>query len=185
MGGADPDNLTLEVVRILRRLELSGLEVKVVVGHTNINYQDISKESEFAGPGFKVLFSVENVPELMAWADLAIIQAGGTLWELLFMGCAVISYATNQLQEKILKILDEMSILRYQGYSKEMGSDLLLTSIYEIAYNKGRREEMSALGMDLIDGRGTERVWIPLMSYQFHGKVRCRNDRHHSFTCSF
>lgn len=158
MGGADPDNLTLEVVRALRRLELSGLEVKVVVGHTNANYECIREECEAAGSGFNVLFSVDNVPELMAWADLAIIQAGGTLWELLFMGCAVISYATNQLQEEILRALEKMNILKYQGFSSEMNSDVLLSSIHEIASDKGHRQEMATLGMQIIDGQGTERV---------------------------
>ena len=34
----------------------------------------------------RLLRDPANIPELMAWADLALVAAGGTLWELLCMG---------------------------------------------------------------------------------------------------
>jgi UDP-2,4-diacetamido-2,4,6-trideoxy-beta-L-altropyranose hydrolase len=158
MGGADPNNLTLEVLRALRRLTLPDLEVKVVIGHANPHYGSIQKECSGAIPHFQLLFSVKEIPELMAWSDLAIIQAGGTLWELLFMGCAIISYATNVFQDKVLKTLDEMNVLKYNGYSNEIDQDLLLSSIYGLALDKERRKELFKLGRDIIDGQGADRV---------------------------
>ena len=158
MGGADPGNVTFEVLKVLGQLSIPGKEVKVVMGHVNQNCRYIREECGDAIPDLQFLFSVEDMPELMAWADLAIIQAGGTLWELLFMGCAVISYATNQLQEEILKTLEEMNILKYQGYADRKDFQPLLTSVYEMASSKKRREEISKLGTDMIDGQGAERV---------------------------
>lgn len=158
MGGADPNNLTLEVLRTLRRLTLPDLEVKVIIGHANPNYGIIQKECTGANPNFQFLFSVKEIPELMAWSDLAIIQAGGTLWELLFMGCTVISYATNGFQEKVLKTLDGMNILKYKGYSNEIDKDSLLVSIYDLALDKERRKEIFKLSRDIIDGQGADRV---------------------------
>jgi len=46
------------------------------------------------------------MPALMAGSDIAIICAGGTLWELLYMGCAILSYARNQMQGDIIAALD-------------------------------------------------------------------------------
>jgi UDP-2,4-diacetamido-2,4,6-trideoxy-beta-L-altropyranose hydrolase len=158
MGGADPGNVTLEVLRVLRQLEMPGTEIRVVMGHTNPNCGQIREECDHTIPNLQFLFSAENMPELMAWADLAIIQAGGTLWELLFMGCAVISYATSQLQEDILKALEGMNILKYQGYSDGKEPHSLLSAIYEMASNKERREEISRLGMNIVDGQGAARV---------------------------
>jgi UDP-2,4-diacetamido-2,4,6-trideoxy-beta-L-altropyranose hydrolase len=158
MGGADPGNLTLEVLKALKRLTLPDLEVKVVIGHANPNYGLIREECAEAIPNFQFLFSVKDMPDLMAWSDLAIIQAGGTLWELLFMGCAIISYATNDFQEDILKRLDGMNIIKYQGYSDQMDQESLLSSIYDMALSQKRRKEMFELGPDIIDGQGADRV---------------------------
>jgi spore coat polysaccharide biosynthesis predicted glycosyltransferase SpsG len=158
MGGADPGNLTLEVLKTLRRLKLPDLEVKVVIGHANPNYGLIGEECVAAIPNFQFLFSVNDMPELMAWSDLAIIQAGGTLWELLFMGCAIISYATNDFQEEILKRLNGMNVVQYQGYSDQIDQQSLLSSIYDLALSQERRKEMFELGTDIIDGQGADRV---------------------------
>lgn len=158
MGGADPGNMTLEVLKVLRQLRIPGVEVKAVMGHVNRNRGHIPEEFDDATPDFRLLSSAENMPELMAWADLAIIQAGGTLWELLFMGCAVISFATNQFQEEILKTLEGMNILKYQGYPDRQDPHSLLSAVYDITSSKKRREEISKLSMDMIDGQGAERV---------------------------
>ena len=47
------------------------------------------------GTRAKLVFDSEQMPELMMEADIAITIAGGTLWELLNRGCAVLSYARN------------------------------------------------------------------------------------------
>lgn len=164
MGGADPNNLTLEVVRTLRRLSLPDLEVKVVIGPANPNYDIIQAEGARAVSNFQCLFSVKDIAELMAWSDLAIIQAGGTLWELLFMGCTIISYATNSFQEEVLKTLDGMHVLKYQGYSNQIDQQSLLSSIHDLALSPDRRKEIFKLSRDIIDGHGADRV----LDYMFH-----------------
>lgn len=158
MGGADPGNLTLEVLKILSRLKLPDLEVKVVIGHANPNYGLIREECAAVISNFQFLFSVNDMSKLMAWADMAIIQAGGTLWELLFIGCAIISYATNDFQEEILKRLDGMNVVKYQGYSDQIDQQSLLSSIYDMALSQERRKKMFELGTDIIDGQGADRV---------------------------
>jgi UDP-2,4-diacetamido-2,4,6-trideoxy-beta-L-altropyranose hydrolase len=158
MGGTDPDNLTLEVLKILRGLKLPGLEVKVVIGPANPNLSLIKEECARARPNFQFLFSVKNMPELMDWSDLAIIQAGGTLWESLFMGCPIISYASNDFQKRVLERLDGMGVVKYQGYSDQIDQQSLLSSIYALALSQERRKEMFELGTNIIDGKGADRV---------------------------
>jgi UDP-2,4-diacetamido-2,4,6-trideoxy-beta-L-altropyranose hydrolase len=158
MGGADPNNLTHAVLRTLRRLTLPDLEVKVVIGHANQNYRIIQKECNGAIQHFQLLCSVKDIPELMAWSDLAIIQAGGTLWELLFMGCTIMSYATNDFQDKVLKTLDGINVLKYKGYFNEIDQESLLASINELSFDKERRKEIFKLGRNIIDGQGADRV---------------------------
>jgi UDP-2,4-diacetamido-2,4,6-trideoxy-beta-L-altropyranose hydrolase len=158
MGGADPGNLTLEVLKTLKRLKLPDLEVKVVIGHANPNYGLIREECAETMHNIHFLFAVKDMPELMAWSDVAIIQAGGTLWELLFMGCTIISYATNDFQADILKRLDGMNVIKYQGYSDQIDQQSLLSSINDMALSQERRKEMFKLGPDIIDGQGADRV---------------------------
>ena len=158
MGGGDPDNLTLKVLQALQELTLPNIEVKVVIGHTNPNKHLFQEECVNAVHHMQILFSMKDMPELMAWSDLAIIQAGGTLWELLFMGCAVISYATTMFHEEILKTLDRMHIVNYLGYVDQMVPTSLLSSIHDLSSSKEHREEVRRLGMDIVDGQGAERV---------------------------
>jgi UDP-2,4-diacetamido-2,4,6-trideoxy-beta-L-altropyranose hydrolase len=165
VGGADPGNLTLEVLKILKGLELPDLEVKAVIGPANPNLGQINEECAAASPNFQALFSVKNMPELMGWSDLAIIQAGGTLWELLFMGCAIISYASNDFQKGVLERLDRMGVVKYQGHSDQIEQQSLLSSIYALALSKKRRKEMFELGTNIIDGKGADRVLDHMLQF--------------------
>jgi UDP-2,4-diacetamido-2,4,6-trideoxy-beta-L-altropyranose hydrolase len=158
MGGGDSNNLTFKVLQSLRKLTLANLEVKVVIGHLNYHDQASLKINEISEYCPQILFSVKEMPELMAWCDMAIIQAGGTLWELLFMGCAVMSYATTAFQENILRTLDKMHVAKYLGYANQMDSEGLFSLVRELALNKRCREEICGLATSIVDGRGAERV---------------------------
>ena len=98
MGGADPDNVTLKVIRALNSLNDPALEVKIVAGPANQNINSLEKELHLSPFTFHLSPSVSNMPELMAWADVAISAGGSTCWEIAFMGLPslIITLADNQ-----------------------------------------------------------------------------------------
>jgi len=98
MGGSDPDNVTLKVIQALQQVDVDGLETIVVVGGGNPHYEEL--QSSVQESRFPVLLesNVTNMPELMAWADVAVSAGGSTSWELAFMGvpALVLILANNQ-----------------------------------------------------------------------------------------
>ena len=93
IGGSDPDGLTLRLVRGSSEGLPPGMLTTVVVGGSNPQGAQLQRAADATGAPIELVRDPPNLPELMAQSDLAVICAGGTLWELLYMGCAILSYA--------------------------------------------------------------------------------------------
>ncbi|MEO1067891.1 MAG: UDP-2,4-diacetamido-2,4,6-trideoxy-beta-L-altropyranose hydrolase, partial [Cyanobacteria bacterium J06638_6] len=72
LGGSDPDNVTLTVIQALQKAEIAGLEAVVVVGGSNPHYGELMQVVKGWEGSITLKQNVTNMPELMAWADLAI-----------------------------------------------------------------------------------------------------------------
>jgi len=111
LGGSDPDNVTLKVIDAIKNIELEKLEVKVIIGGANPHF-DLLHETVKDLSNFTLIINADSMPELMAWADVAISAGGSTCWELLFMALPslVISIAENQ--DTVVSELDSRSIAK-------------------------------------------------------------------------
>jgi len=109
LGGGDPDNVTLKIVKALKTIEMDGLEVKVVVGGANPHF-DLLSETVKDLSNFTLIKNADTMPELMAWADIAISGGGSTCWELAFMGVPSIVVPIAENQELIAKELRSKNI---------------------------------------------------------------------------
>ena len=158
LGGADPDNTTMCLIRALKRLEPTDLQIRVVVGPENTCLEPLHREVDKSPFGIKLLHSVNNMADLMAWADMAIIAAGGTLWEVLYMGCPTISYVRNSAQDRIIHELHELGIVEHQGFLNNIDQARLAYNLQQVAISKVRRQHMNATGRRVIDGEGTNRI---------------------------
>jgi spore coat polysaccharide biosynthesis predicted glycosyltransferase SpsG len=158
MGGSDPRGLTLHVIRSLRRLESKDIEVLAVMGGGSPHAQALKARGAAFEGNIRVLESARNMPELMAWADIAVITGGGTLWELLYMMCPVVSFAANAQQNQILSGLHSQGTVQFVGAAHGCDQAKLSAVIFELASYTTRRREMSANGRATIDGLGAARV---------------------------
>jgi len=158
MGGSDPDNVALSVIGALSEFAEEGLETVVVAGGSNPNLASLGRMAARGGRLVQVVRDSANMPELMAWANMAIIPAGGTLWELLFMGCPVLSYARSPIQGKIVSGLAHEGVVRDLGYHRDLDPVSLRVAIADLARHPECRRRMSALGRERIDGRGAARI---------------------------
>jgi len=158
MGGSDPQNLTERVIGSLSSADLKDLEAIVVVGGSNPHLGSLERRASQSSCGFRLVQHALDMPELMAWADLAIVAAGGTLWELLFMGCPTLSFARNPTQDRVLRELSKQGVVKFAGDSRDLNPASLVAAIAEIASSSRCRTQMSTLGREKLDGLGTERV---------------------------
>jgi UDP-2,4-diacetamido-2,4,6-trideoxy-beta-L-altropyranose hydrolase len=159
MGGADPENMTLKIIRALNRLSDSDLEIKIIVGPANPNRNTLKKEIRHLSCTFHLSSSVCNsMPELLKWADLSVICAGGTLWECLFMGCPLISFSGNKAHYSVLQSLHEQGIVQHIGYFLNSECDRISESIRHVSTAPDSRRNMIRKGRKIIDGNGVSKT---------------------------
>jgi UDP-2,4-diacetamido-2,4,6-trideoxy-beta-L-altropyranose hydrolase len=158
MGGGDPDNVTGKVVRSLAQLNVPDLEAVVVVGPANPHYAAIRKAVAKLPFTARVVRNASNMPQLMAWADVAISAAGSTCWELAFMGlpALVIVWANNQ--QCVAESLHQAGVAESLGEHNMLASTDIAAALQCLLRSRRMRCSMAQRGRALIDGRGAQRV---------------------------
>jgi UDP-2,4-diacetamido-2,4,6-trideoxy-beta-L-altropyranose hydrolase len=153
LGGSDPDNLSARILEAIA--ELTDFEIRFIAG---AGYAHVTDLTALTGGNVQVLYDAPDMPTLMRKADMAIIAGGGTLWELLYMGCAVLSYSRNSVQAVVLRELAEKGILMDMGPMLHFSGPALVAKIRELANSDTIRKGMADAGQRLIDGRGAQRI---------------------------
>jgi len=158
LGGSDPDNVTLKIIQALQQVEVDGLEAVVVAGPVNPHYEELRSAVQSSGIPIRLESNVVNMPELMAWADVAISGGGTTSWELAFMGLpsVVLSLADNQ--HVISKKREVAGVAIYLNRDVEYFIDETTQTIAQLLKDRKARYKMSQRGKELIDGEGVKRV---------------------------
>ena len=171
MGGTDPDNITAPAIEALRQVKIEGMEARVIVGGSNPHLESLERLSAQCRGSVHLLRDPSNVPDLMAWADLALIIAGGTLWELLFMGCSVLSYARNPVQSQIISHLNDEGIIQALGDPQECNPTRTAAELTDLANSQERRAHYSRLARERIDGGGAQRL-VEVLASSRHSAIR-------------
>jgi UDP-2,4-diacetamido-2,4,6-trideoxy-beta-L-altropyranose hydrolase len=166
LGGSDPDNLTLTVLRALQRVDVDGLEVVVVVGGSNPHFQELEAASRHSLPGgaIRLVRNVTDMPELMAWADMAVSGGGSTCWELAFMGLPSLALILAENQRPVITGLDAAGAVINLGQPAALAPIEIARSLTELAATPGKRAAMTERGQALVDGDGARRVVQRMLS---------------------
>ena len=158
MGGSDPKNCTLKVLEALFLLQLKEIEVTVVAGGENPHYETLQSKVSDAPFSIRLERNVKNMPELMAWADVAISAGGSTAWELAFMGLPSLMIIIAENQRRIVEGLELHNGTVNLGFKNEFKTDLISNRIEELCKDKSRRIELSDINSFLVDGKGIKRL---------------------------
>ncbi len=153
LGGSDPENLTPKIANALAHC--SDLEVTVIAG---AGYDKVNELRKVRASNLRTVFNPPGMAQFMKDSDQAIIVAGGTLWELLSMGCAVLSYSRNIMQAHVIQALAHRGAVVDMGETRHFDRAKLVASVKELADSRGARERMRNLGRTLVDGLGANRV---------------------------
>ncbi|MBN3905793.1 MAG: UDP-2,4-diacetamido-2,4,6-trideoxy-beta-L-altropyranose hydrolase [Nostoc sp. NMS1] len=158
LGGADPDNVTLKVIEGLQQVEVEGLEVVVVVGGSNPHYEQLRSASQESRFPIQLKRNVTNMPELMAWADIAVTGGGSTCWELAFMGLPSLVVILAENQRAIAEKLQVMGVVVNLGWHENVSTVEIASEVVQLVIATGRREKMTRCSQELVDGQGSIRV---------------------------
>ena len=156
LGGGDPDNVTGKVVQALK--QFSEIETKVVIGGSNPHVQSLQSSIIHHPSSIQLVVDAPNMPELMAWADVAIVAGGSTSWELAFMGLPslVLIIADNQLA--VARQLDKDGVSINLGTFATLTAKQIASALRTLVADQSQRNTMSQRGRLLVDGDGAARI---------------------------
>ena len=97
-GGADPQNYSDRLLKIISKEEYNQYEFLVVLGRAKHNVSMLLEYNKYRN--ISVLYDVSNMPELMSSCDIGITSRGRTGYELAILGIPSISMAQNKREEK-------------------------------------------------------------------------------------
>jgi UDP-2,4-diacetamido-2,4,6-trideoxy-beta-L-altropyranose hydrolase len=167
LGGSDPDNLTLKVMQALEHVDVEGLNAVVVVGASNPHYETNKRAALSMKKSIRFEQDVVSMPELMAWADVAVSMGGITCWELFFMGVPSILITTGSKgMQGSVGYLAKRGVI--ESLSQDVSTYGMAISLQSIMLDRDRRGRMSQAGRRMVDGLGAARV----------GKTLIHCDRH-------
>ncbi len=158
MGGSDPDNVTLKAIRALQETEVAGLEATVVIGASNLHTEALEAAARHSSIPIHLTRNPQNMPDLMAWADVAISAGGSTVWELAFMGVPSIILSLADNQRPMAKALDTTGAALNLGRHAAVTSTDIRRALAQLLRAREKRSKMASLGQQLVDGRGVQRI---------------------------
>jgi len=153
LGGSDPENLAPRIAATLG--ERGDLNVSIVAGPSYEHWEELQSA---AGRNVQTLQDPLGIAQLIAESDLAITAAGGTLCELLYSRCPVLSYWRNPVQGRVVRSVAEQGAAYDLGDVGDFSSSMLVESMEKVAADSALRVSMAECGRTLVDGRGAQRV---------------------------
>lgn len=150
-GGADPQNYSDRLLKIISNDEYKEYQFVVVLGRAKYNVDALMKYNKY--DNIDVRYDVSNMPEIMSSCDIGITSRGRTGYELAMLGIPSISMAQNHREEKHGFVCNENGF-SYIGLNPEDEVIKANLDMYLKMSRKGRQHYQDMLlSHDLRGGR--------------------------------
>lgn len=163
LGGGDPNNITIKVIDAVRTIDIDGMEVKVVLGSTNPNFDDIYKKIQYFS-NFTLINNASDMQELMIWADLAISAGGSTCWELAYLGTPFVALIIADNQKPVVLGISGQNATINLGHGQILNATEISKNLKTIVKSVDIRTTLSKNSKKLVDGEGVSRVIMHINS---------------------
>ena len=97
-GGADPQNYSDRILKIISKPDYKEYKFVVVLGRAKNNVEILMGYNKY--DNIEVLHDIANMPELMTSCDIGITSRGRTGYELAMLGIPSIAMSQNKREEK-------------------------------------------------------------------------------------
>ena len=158
MGGADPGNMASKVMEAIQNTTLEDCHATVLATDSYSYFRELRDVVQRSRIPAKILTNVVDMPALAAEFDVAVICAGGTLWELLFMGCPTLSFVRDSVQSAIVDELDDCRVLVRLGWADRMDAVEFVKRLDNFCGSREDRARVSDSSRKTVDGFGVHRV---------------------------
>jgi spore coat polysaccharide biosynthesis predicted glycosyltransferase SpsG len=165
-GGTDAYRAAPQVARLLTATG-AAFDATVVAADDRLR-QDLLAVTPGPGQHFEIISPTDDLPELLAGADLALSASGTSTWELLCLGLAsaLVWVVDNQIPGYERTIANGFAAgLGRLGQFTDRSADVLR----ELLTRPGSRAALATRAWSAVDGNGVERVAEALL-----GRLRPR-----------
>jgi len=157
MGGSDPANFTVRVLRALDGLE-NSFETIVVIGSGFVHEEDLRQFLALARRRYRIERDVSDMASLMRQADLAIASFGVTAYELAASGVpAVYLCLTPDHAHSASKFVEDRLAFNC-GVLKECSDEIIIQTTLSLLDSRELRHEMGRRACATVDGHGAARI---------------------------
>jgi UDP-2,4-diacetamido-2,4,6-trideoxy-beta-L-altropyranose hydrolase len=157
-GGADQDNVTLCVLQALEEISDPHLEITVVIGASNPNMESLTKATAKSSHAARLLSNVDNMPEIISNADLAISAGGVTCCELAFMRVPMFLITLARNHEESVEAWGRAKAAWAGGWFDVLERKSLAESLRRLIGDSELRREFVENAALVVDGKGAQRV---------------------------
>ena len=155
MGGTDPLGLTMPVVDALSKLEATfAVTVVLGPGAPSLLEEEIGK----VAPRFEIVRAPNDLPRLMAEADLGVIAFGVTAYELAALGVPALYLGLTPDHALSASAFERSGMGISLGLAGEVSDMMIAGAVQNLLADPERRRAMAAAGRMNLDGRGAARV---------------------------
>jgi len=156
-GGSDPNHLCGRALAGLGGSQGRYL-IRVVAGAADGAAQAARAEAAASPHQVEVLERVEDMPALMAWADLALCGSGVTGYEMCCLGLPMLVVTPVDNQRPVSRGLEEADLIRHLGWWEKVSGADMARAVDVMAADVALRRRLSRAGQAAVDGRGADRV---------------------------
>lgn len=168
-GGSDSFNLAGQLLMEAMKYDaLKTKEYHVVSGSLNPHIGELQALAQ-KHENIHIHCNVTNMAELMAESKVALSAGGSTLYELCAMGVPVIAFSFAENQERLVQTFVKRGIAQYGGNYRTDGNKMIqntIAGLETLLEDKNLRSEYRKKALQLVDGRGAERIAEALLSEQ-------------------
>ena len=165
MGGSDPTQITIKVVKALSKIKLKAHLIVVLGSLSKISDVQVKSLLSNFGGSFQVIKDAQNMAELMNESQLTITNSGLTKYEMAYMGLPAIIITNSKKYAPLMDDFASYGSAMHIGYSEDVTNENIINGVYELIDDRKKRQKMSELGKQLVDGHGIERIFKCIPGY--------------------
>lgn len=158
MGGADPGNATLKILKGLAQANLFDTDVRVLIGPANIHRDSLEQFRLQKKLNFSLLDHVQDMRPLLQWADVAVSAAGSTCLELAYFGIPMALVVLAENQRLVAAALAEKKAALNLGWARDLSEVTFTEVLTKLIGDGALRDDLSRNSRQLVDGQGRSRV---------------------------
>lgn len=159
-GGADPQNYTEKLLKIISASKYDKIHFRIIVGRSNAEFKNSKAKTN---SNIEIIYNTKILPELIQKSDIAISSCGNTAYEFALLGIPTIAIAEN-LREEDHEFIRATNGFNYLGINPdEKTIERELDKFINLSQEERQNIHNKQLSTDLISGR--ERI-LRIINYE-------------------